>query len=145
LLRRAAASRYRKLLGLTGVEWGLVAHLGLGAPQTLSQIASGMGLEKAQLSRTVSQLIRRGLVAKQTNPQNNREVLISLTREGWRNHLAIQVAGEAANKQLLVEFPRKDLIIFIGQLEYLTRRARELLQLEQAATRRATIPQRKRD
>jgi DNA-binding MarR family transcriptional regulator len=143
LLRRAAAARYRRLLRLAGVEWGLVAHLGLGAPQTLNQIASGMGLEKAQLSRTVSKLVRRGLVAKQTNPQNNREVLISLTREGWRNHLAIQAAGEAANDQLLAEFPRKDLVVFVDRLEYLTLRARTLLRTEPAVTRRAPIRARK--
>lgn len=143
LLRRAAAARYRRLLRLAGVEWGLVAHLGLGAPQTLNQTAWGMGLEKAQLSRTVSKLVRRGLVAKQTNPQNNREVLISLTREGWRHHLAIQAAGEAANNQLLAEFPRKDLVVFVDQLEYLTLRARNLLRTEQAVTRRAPIRARK--
>jgi DNA-binding MarR family transcriptional regulator len=144
LLRRAAAARYRRLLRLAGVEWGVVAHIGLGAPQTLNQIAWGMGLEKAQLSRTVSKLVSRGLVAKQTNPQNNREVLISLTRDGWRNHLAIRAAGAAANAQLLAGLPRKDLVVLVGGLEYLTLRARNLLRTEQVVTRRAPIRARKK-
>jgi len=135
LLRRSAALRYRRLLRLAGVEWGLVAHLGLGMPQTLNQIAHGMGLEKAQLSRAVSKLARRGLVSKQINPQNNREVLISLTREGCRNHDAIRSAGEAANDRLLVEFTDRNRVFLVGQLERLTSRARVLLQSEQAASR----------
>ncbi len=141
LLRRATASRYRRLLRLAGVEWGIVAHLGQGMPQTLNQIAGSMGLEKAQLSRTVSTLVRRGLVSKQINPHNNREVLISLTREGRRHSRIILAAGETANEQLLADFSDTDLSIFVGQIEHLTRRARALLQSEQAAGR-AVVGQR---
>lgn len=136
LLRRAAAARYRRLLRLAGVEWGLIAHLGQGLgqgkPQTLNQIAAGMGLEKAQLSRTVSTLVRRGLVSKKINPRNNREVLISLTREGRRQSRTIHRAGEAANARLLADFSGKDLAVFVGHIERLTERARALLHSEQA-------------
>ena len=135
LLRRAAAARYRRLLRLAGVEWGIVAHLGQGMPQTLNQIAGGMGLEKAQLSRTVSTLVRRGLVTKQINPHNNREVLISLTRQGRRHSQIIHAAGEAANDRLLSGFSRSELSIFAEQIEEFTRRARELLQSERADDR----------
>jgi len=137
LLRRAAAARYRRLLRLAGVEWGLLAHLGRTKPQTLNQIASGMGLEKAQLSRTVSTLVRRGLVSKKINPQNNREVLISLTGEGRRQSRIIHRAGEAANDRLLADFSGKDLSVFVEQIERLTHRARALLQSEQRTLRRA--------
>ena len=94
-----------------------------------------MGLEKAQLSRTVSTLVARGLVSKKVNPENNRQVLISLTRTGWRHHRVIQAAGEAANDQLLAKFLDKDRDIFVQQIEHLTVRARELLLSEQAANR----------
>jgi DNA-binding MarR family transcriptional regulator len=135
LLRRAAAARYRRLLRLAGVEWGLVAHLGQTMPQTLNQIAAGMGLEKAQLSRTVSTLVRRGLVSKKINPHNNREVLISLTREGGRHSRIIHTAGEAANGKLLADFSGKELSIFVERVERLTERARALLRSEQATVR----------
>jgi DNA-binding MarR family transcriptional regulator len=137
LLRRAAAARYRRLLRLAGVEWGLIAHLGQSKPQTLNQIAAGMGLEKAQLSRTVSTLVRRGLVSKKINPHNNREVLISLTREGRRQSGIIHRAGEAANDRLLADFSTKDLSAFVEQIEQLTKRARALLQSEQATASRS--------
>jgi DNA-binding MarR family transcriptional regulator len=131
LLRRGAAARYRRLLRLAGVEWGLIAHLGQSEPQTLNQIAAGMGLEKAQLSRTVSTLVRRGLVSKKINPHNNREVLISLTREGRRQSRIIHRAGEAANDRLLADFSARDLSVFVEHIERFTQRARALLQAEQ--------------
>jgi DNA-binding MarR family transcriptional regulator len=132
LLRRAAALRYRRLLRLPGGEWGVITQIGFGKPQTLNQIANGMGLEKAQLSRTVSSLVRRHLVSKKTNPKNSREVLISLTREGKIQYQAIRAAGGAANDRLLIDLSDRNRGLLIQQIERLTRRARELLKAEQA-------------
>jgi DNA-binding MarR family transcriptional regulator len=132
LLRRAAALRYRRLLRLPGGEWGVITQIGYGKPQTLNQIANGMGLEKAQLSRTVSSLVRRHLVSKKTNPQNSREVLISLTREGRVQYQTILAAGASANDRLLMDLSNQDRKLLVQQIEGLTRRARELLKAEQA-------------
>jgi DNA-binding MarR family transcriptional regulator len=135
LLRRAAALRYRRLLRLPGGEWGVINHIGYGKPQTLNQIAHGMGLEKAQLSRTVSSLVRRHLVAKKTNPRNSREVLISLTRDGRVRYQTILAAGAAANDQLLKDLSARDRTLLVGQIERLTKRAREVLKAEQGLDR----------
>jgi DNA-binding MarR family transcriptional regulator len=132
LLRRAAALRYRRLLHLTGGQWGVVTHIGNGKPQTLNQIANGMGLEKAQISRTVSGLVRRHLLSKKINPENSREVLISLTREGRVQYQTILAASESANDRLLTDLPDQDRKLLIRQIEILTNRARELLRAEQA-------------
>jgi DNA-binding MarR family transcriptional regulator len=131
LLRRAAALRYRRLLRLPGGEWGVITQIGFGKPQTLNQIANGMGLEKAQVSRTVSSLVRRHLVSKKTNPKNSREVLISLTREGKIQYQAIRAAGGTANDRLLIDLSDRNRSLLIQQIEKLTRRARELLKAEQ--------------
>lgn len=131
LLRRAAALRYRRLLHLTGGQWGVVTHIGSGKPQTLNQIANGMGLEKAQISRTVSGLVRRRLLSKKINPQNSREVLISLTHEGRVQYQTILAASQSANNRLLIDLFDKDRELLIRRIETLTNRARELLRAEQ--------------
>jgi DNA-binding MarR family transcriptional regulator len=135
LLRRAAALRYRRLLRLPGGEWGVITQIGYGKPQTLNQIAHGMGLEKAQLSRTVSSLVRRHLLSKKTNPKNSREVLISLTPQGRIQYQTILAAGASANDRLLQDLPKQDRQLLVEQIERLTRRARELLKAEQASDR----------
>jgi len=107
-------------------------QIGFGAPQTLNQVANGMGLEKAQLSRTVSTLVRRHLVSKKTNPKNSREVLIWLTRGGRIQYQTIRTAGGTANDQLLIGLSDRDRKLLIQKIERLTERARELLKVEQA-------------
>jgi DNA-binding MarR family transcriptional regulator len=132
LLRRAAALRYRRLLHLTGGQWGVITHIGNGKPQNLNQIANGMGLEKAQISRTVSGLVRRHLLSKKINPENSREVLISLTREGRVQYQTILAAGQSASDRLLMDLSDQDRQLLIRRIETLTNRARELLKAEQA-------------
>lgn len=96
-----------------------------------NQIANGMGLEKAQISRTVSGLVRRRLLSKKINPQNSREVLISLTHEGRVQYQTILAASQSANNRLLIDLFDKDRELLIRRIETLTNRARELLRAEQ--------------
>lgn len=130
VLRRAAGLRYRRLLELPAGEWGVIAELGHQAPRTLNDLASGIGLDKTQLSRTVSSLIARGLVLRRTNPRDNREVLISLTRSGQNCYAKIIEAGLGANETLLADMPAPEKQRLFDQLERLTERARTLLHIE---------------
>jgi DNA-binding MarR family transcriptional regulator len=130
VLRRAAGLRYRRLLQLPAGEWGVIAELGHQAPRTLNDLASGIGLDKTQLSRTVSSLIARGLVVRRTNPRDNREVLISLTRAGQNSYAKIMEAGLAANDMLLADLSPIKQKQLVDQIHHLTIRARALLRIE---------------
>ena len=132
LLRRAAALRYRRLLDLKPGEWGIVAQLGERAPRSLIDLADGMGLDKAQISRGVSSLVRQGLVTRKTNPQNSREVLIALTPRGSAANAVILEAGGRANEFLLAELPLRERRELAALLDLFTHRAHELLGSEQA-------------
>ena len=130
VLRRAAGLRYRRLLELPAGEWGVIAELGHQAPRTLNDLANGIGLDKTQLSRTVSSLIARGMVVRRTNPRDNREVLISLTSAGKKNYAKIMEAGLAANDMLLADLSPIKQKKLVDQIERLTMRARALLRIE---------------
>jgi len=132
LLRRAAALRYRRLLELKPVEWGIVAQLGERAPRSLIDLADAMGLDKAQISRGVSSLVRQGLVTRKTNPQNSREVLIALTSRGSAANAVILEAGGRANEFLLADLPSRERRELAALLERFTHRAHQLLGEEQA-------------
>jgi DNA-binding MarR family transcriptional regulator len=131
LLRRAAALRYRRLLDLKPGEWGIVAQLGERAPRSLIDLADGMGLDKAQISRSVSSLVRQGLVTRKTNPANSREVLIALTPRGSAANAAILEAGGRANEALLAGLTARERRDLAALLETFTRRAHDLLDGEQ--------------
>src|SRR5438270_12509230 len=81
-LRRGATLRYRRLVGLPWVEYGIVAVLGRRKPITVAGLAELLGMDKAQLSRALSHLVRRKLVARSANPGASREVLGAVTHAG---------------------------------------------------------------
>ena len=132
LLRRAATLRYRRLLELKPGEWGIVAQLGERAPRSLIDLADAMGLDKAQISRSVSSLVRQGLVTRKTNPGNSREVLIALTARGNAANQTILEAGGIANEALLAGLTATERNELAELLKRFTERAQRLLSDEQA-------------
>ena len=130
LLRRAAGLRYRRLLDLQAGEWGVVAELGHRSPCTLNDLSGRIGVDKTQLSRTVSRLIARGLVRRKPNPHDNREVRLSLTPQGQDCHAAIMRAGRNANLSLLADLSARERKQLVDLIERVTVRARDLLRAE---------------
>ena len=130
ILKRAAGARYRRLLGLPPGEWGVIAQLGERAPRSLNDLADAMGLDKTQISRSVSSLVERGLVTRANNPVNHREVLIGLSLEGAAAEAVIRKAGSVAN-DLLEGLTSADRKALEQQLDMFTSRAERLLAAEQ--------------
>jgi len=100
LLKRGAILRYKRLAGLSSVEFGLVASLGRRPPMSVVSLAEAVGIDKGQISRALAGLVSRKLVSRAVNPRDNREVLVSLTRSGLIAHETI-VAG-ALEKELVL-------------------------------------------
>src|SRR6266700_8288366 len=132
LLKRAATIRYRRLLDLHPGEWGIVAQLGERAPRNLNDLAASMGLDKAQISRGVSSLVKQGLVTRKTNPHNNREILLALTPQGSAAYAVILKASAAANEILLAGLAPKQRRQLGELLSRFTHKAQNLLTEEQA-------------
>src|SRR6476469_2851829 len=78
LLKRGAILRYKRLTGLSSVEFGLVASLGRRPPMSVARLAEAVGQDKGQISRALAELVSRKLIAKSANPKDSREVLVSL-------------------------------------------------------------------
>jgi DNA-binding MarR family transcriptional regulator len=134
LLKRAAGIRYRRLLGLPQGEWGVIAQLGARAPRTLGDLAAGMGLDITQISRSVSDLVERGLVTRSSNPLNNREVLISLSRKGEAANAVMVGAGSRVNETLLEGLSDRERTALEALLIRFTERAERLLASEQESS-----------
>lgn len=131
ILKRAAGLRYRRLLDLPSGDWGVIAGLGHGRPQTLNELSDTMGWDKTQASRIVSRLVTRGLVVRRTSPDNNREILISLTETGGRTYETILAAGTAVNATLMAGLSSAERKVLFSHIEQMTKRAHKLLILEQ--------------
>src|ERR1700710_1348252 len=101
LLKRGAILRYKRLAGLSSVEFGLVASLGRRPPMSVARLAEAVGMDKGQISRALAELVSRKLVAKADNPQDNRETLVCLTKAGLAAHDVIVAGAQEGNPRRL--------------------------------------------
>ncbi|WGS17078.1 MULTISPECIES: MarR family transcriptional regulator [unclassified Bradyrhizobium] len=130
LLKRGAMLRYKRLAGLSSVEFGLVASLGRRPPMSVVRLAEAVGMDKGQISRALAELVARKLVAKAVNPKDNRETLVSLTKAGLAAHDAIVAGAQERNRRLLEQLSPEDLERLLGHIDRLTATAAEMLAAE---------------
>jgi DNA-binding MarR family transcriptional regulator len=130
LLKRGAILRYKRLVGLSSVEFGLVASLGRRPPMSVARLAEAVGMDKGQISRALAGLVSRKLVARAVNPQDNREVLVCLTRTGLTAHDAIVAGALERNQRLLEQLGKDNLVTLLGHIDRLTDTAAQMLEAE---------------
>ena len=130
LLKRGAILRYKRLAGLSSVEFGLVASLGRRPPMSVVRLAEAVGMDKGQISRALAGLVSRKLVTKAVNPKDNRETLVCLTRAGLTAHDAIVAGAQERNRRLLEQLSQDDLQVLLGHIDRLTGTAAQMLAAE---------------
>ncbi|MFJ3957393.1 MarR family winged helix-turn-helix transcriptional regulator [Arthrobacter sp. NPDC090010] len=60
----------------------VLALLGKNGPQTMGQLAETEHVQAPSMTRTVNALVEKGLVRRDSRPEDGRTVLISLTSDG---------------------------------------------------------------
>ena len=130
LLKRGAILRYKRLAGLSSVQFGLVASLGRRPPMSVVRLAEAVGMDKGQISRALAELVTRKLVAKEINPRDNRETLVCLTRTGLAAHDAIVAGAQERNRRLMELMSEGDLAVLLAHVDRLTKTAAEMLAAE---------------
>ncbi len=130
LLKRGAILRYKRLAGLSSVEFGLVASLGRRPPMSVVRLAEAVGMDKGQISRALAGLVSRKLVARAVNPRDNREVLVCLTRTGLIAHETIVAGALERNRRLLEQLSKDEVAMLLGHIDRLTDTAAKMLEAE---------------
>ncbi len=95
-LSSGASAVYRGMFGIGVMEWRVIAHLAIEPGATGARIGRVIGLDKAAISRTVSVLIGRGLVARVEGAERGQQ--LRLTDQGLALHgrvLAVAMQREA--------------------------------------------------
>lgn len=90
-LSRTAAVRYRREFDVSLGEWRTMALVAADPSLTLNRLARRAGLDKAQVSRVVSKLVDRGLLARAMG--SGRTSQLSLTAEGARVYAGLIAAA----------------------------------------------------
>lgn len=130
LLKRGAILRYKRLAGLSSVEFGLVASLGRRPPVSVARLAEAVGMDKGQISRALAVLVSRKLVSREVNPRDNREVLVCLTRTGLIAHEIILAGALERNQRLLEQLSKEEVAVLLGHIDRLIDTAAKMLEAE---------------
>jgi DNA-binding MarR family transcriptional regulator len=130
LLKRGAIIRYKRLVGLSSVEFGLVASLGRRPPMSVARLADAVGMDKGQISRALAGLVSRKLVARSGNPRDNREVLVCLTRAGLAAHDTIVAGAQERMERLLDGLSEREVLMLLDHIDRLTAKAEAMLAAE---------------
>jgi DNA-binding MarR family transcriptional regulator len=132
-LRPPPGLRYKRLAGLSSVEFGLVASLGRRPPMSVARLAEAIGQDKGQISRALAGLLSRKLITKSANPNDSREVLVVLTKARLAAHDAIVSGAQERNRRLLEHLSEDELQTLLRQIEKLTTLAAEMLEAEKVS------------
>ena len=138
LLRRSANLLYRKELALSEVEWRILAIVGDEAPLTLAALAEILGLDKGQLSRGVTALVKRRILVRTVHPQGSREVRITLTPNGQAAFEALIALALERNRELVAGSTRAEIATLLATLDRLLANAAGMLARSRAQARRSS-------
>jgi DNA-binding MarR family transcriptional regulator len=120
LTSNALAQIYADRFGLAIPGWRVVATLGQYGVRTARDIAAHAVMHKSTVSRAVSALEERGLLARKPNADDRREELLELTRQGRAVYEALAPEAIAFEERLvavLTPAEQKSLVALIDKLD----------------------------
>ena len=97
--------------GITRREWRMIGLLADKGPMQPSQLADHAQLDRTRTSRTISALIAKGLLQKQTMAGDGRLALVQLSESGRALHGQLFPQVKAINQELLGDISDAELQI----------------------------------
>ena len=129
VLRRGSTLVYGRNLGLSQVEWRIVALVGEHAPVSLNALADLLDLDKGQTSRSVSALVARRLMLREYR-RDGRGIRITLTARGTEIYGQLMASALERNRVLLDGMTAEEKAQLFAVLDRLTALARTILAQE---------------
>jgi DNA-binding MarR family transcriptional regulator len=126
LTSHALAQIYSRRFGLTIPAWRVVASLGQYGVGTARDIAVHGVMHKSTVSRAVSHLEGRGLIARKPNRDDRREELLELTPAGRAVYEAVVPEALAFEARLISVLEPAEQGALVAILDKLGRHARRL-------------------
>ncbi len=125
---RLIATAYAEKFGLMRHDWRVMAALGNDQPLTANEICRRTNMDKVQVSRAISRLLNRTLVARVQDTGDRRRWILRLTPTGDEIYREIVPAARARESELLSVLSAAERVQLDALLDKLYRRAHKLLQ-----------------
>ena len=126
LTSSALAEIYAERFGLSIPAWRVIVTLGQYEVRTARDMAPDGVMHKSTVSRAVSALEKRGLVARRPNLDDRREEWLALTPEGRAIYEAVAPEALAVEERLLSVLTPQEQKVLVALIDRLTQQARSL-------------------
>lgn len=105
---------------ITLAEWWMLGQLATYSPTTVRDLSDRTYTDKAQVSRAVDQLCRRGWAERQPDPTDRRSALFSITDAGRERYEEIMPYRQEIQAELLGQLTDEEKIVLKQAIEKLT-------------------------
>jgi DNA-binding MarR family transcriptional regulator len=112
IVSQGFARLYSGRFGISIPEWRVVAMLGQHGTLTSKAVGQRTHMHKTMVSRAVSDLERHGLVGREPNQADKREVFLTLTEEGRRIYAEIVPLAREYAARLTADLSEPDRAAF---------------------------------
>ena len=113
--------------GISRMQWRLVAALVEHGPMSPMEVVQYTGIEQARVSRQISELQHKALVARRVAHEQGRRWELSATQSGHELYVALFPQLAAINRRLMAALTEDEALALELALDKLTVRAREVL------------------
>jgi DNA-binding MarR family transcriptional regulator len=124
---RIALLEIKPAFGLNVHDWRAIAVLDYLRAAPLHVLAQRAGVQKSQMSRTVTALEKSGLVEKSPNPEDGRSSLLVLTEKGKSTVRQVLAASRERNHRMLAYLDDRERVLLAELIEKATRGSLEVL------------------
>ncbi len=104
LVSDSFSTTYSDRFGLTIPQWRVMAAIGHAPGSSASKICTYANLDKVQVSRAVAELVQRGLVRRDVDEADRRNMMLTFTARGWHIYENIVPVARDYEKRLLEGF-----------------------------------------
>jgi DNA-binding MarR family transcriptional regulator len=111
--------------GLTLPEWRVLALMNRIGPTSASEIGRLGEVDRAEISRAVSKLLRRGLVERSADPTHGKRFILAPTKAGRALFEVVRQARRHSFGDMISELTEEDRIVMERSLELMARRLSE--------------------
>jgi MarR family transcriptional regulator, organic hydroperoxide resistance regulator len=107
-------------LSITVVQAGMLFLLNQQDGRTMTELSRLLFTENSSMTRLVDRMEKAGLVQRQTDPQDRRTLIISITEAGRKQSVAAKKIVKGVNEEIKTNLSAEELEIFkkvLGRLK----------------------------